>query len=115
MITYKWLVEKMVTTGTNNAVTHVYWRCHGTNGQLDASCAGIRELILGDIFVPYGQLTEAQVLDWCFAPETITWTDVNDVEQSITKLLKNEAEAQIAGQIERQLNQKSVEPTLPWI
>ena len=115
MITYKWLVEKMVTTGTNNAVTHVYWRCHGSNGQLDASCAGIRELILGDAFVPYDQLTEQQVLDWCFAPETHTWIDRNNVEQSITKLLKEEGETQVANQIARQFAQKTAEPALPWL
>jgi hypothetical protein len=114
MITYKWLVEKMVTTGDVNVVTHVYWRCHGTNGQLDATCSGIRELILGDTFVPYDQLTEQQVLDWCFEPEVITWTDLNGAEQSITKLVKDEAEAQVAGQIARQLAQKSAEPALPW-
>lgn len=114
MITYKWLVEKMVTTGANNAVTHVYWRCHGSNGQLDASCAGIRELILGNTFVPYDQLTEQQVLDWCFAPETIIWTNLQNEEQSIIKHLKDEGETQIAGQIERQLAKKQSEPALPW-
>lgn len=114
MTTYKWLVEKVVTTGDTNVVTQVYWRCTANSNKLSASCAGIRELVLGDTFVPYDQLTEQQVLDWCFAPQVITWTDFEGNAQSTTKLLKDEAEAQVASQIARQLAKKQSEPALPW-
>ena len=113
MISYKWTIEK-VTVTTDNAVTHVYWRCDASQDDLKASCAGVRTLVRSDTFIPYEQLTEQQVLDWCFAPEVITWTDENNVEQSITKHLKAEGEAQVTGQIERQLAQRAAEPALPW-
>ena len=106
---FKWSVEK-VTVTTNNIVTHVHWRVEGTQDDMVASYAGIKELVLGDTFVPYQQLTEQQMLDWCFEPETIVLE-----EQTITKLLKNDGEAQVASQIARQLAQKQSEPTLPWI
>ena len=114
MITYKWLVEKVVTTGDTNVVTQVYWRCIANKNELSASCSGIRSLVLGDTFIPYDQLTEQQVLDWCFVPEVIIWTDIHNVEQSITRHLKDESEAQVTEQIERQLAQKASEPALPW-
>ena len=94
MITYKWSIEKVVVT-TNDAVTHVYWRCDGTDDVNNAACAGIQELVLGDSFVPYAQLTEAQVLGWC-------------------STIKDDAEAQVAGQIANQIAKKQAEPALPW-
>jgi hypothetical protein len=113
MISYKWTIEK-VTVTTDNAVTHVYWRCDASQDDLKASCAGVRTLVRSDTFIPYEQLTEQQVLDWCFAPEVTTWKDVDGNEQSSTRLIKDEGEAQVAGQIARQLAQKTAEPALPW-
>jgi hypothetical protein len=115
MITFKWLVEKVVTTGDTNIVTNVYWRCDAKKDELTASCSGIRSLVLGDTFIPYGLLTEQQVLDWCFAPEVITLTNVDNTTTTITKHLKDESEAQVTEQIERQLAKKASEPALPWV
>ena len=114
MISYKWTIEK-VTVTTDNAVTHVYWRCDATQDDLTASCAGVRTLVRSDTFIPYEQLTEQQVLDWCFAPQTITSTDVDGNVRSVIRLTKDEGEAQVAGQIARQLAQKESEPALPWV
>ena len=114
MISYKWTIEK-VTVTTDNAVTHVYWRCDASQDDLKASCAGVRKLVRSDTFIPYEQLTEQQVLDWCFAPEVTTWKDVGGNEQSSTRLIKDEGEAQVAGQIAHQLAQKAAEPALPWV
>jgi hypothetical protein len=116
-ITYKWMVESLKVKDTTNVVTQVFWRCDAEDdaNKLSAACSGIRELILGDTFVPYDQLTETQVLDWCFAPETIQIQDRNgNVVQTIVKLLKEDAEAQVTGQIARQLAQNASEPALPW-
>ena len=106
---FKWSVEK-VTVTSNNIVTHVHWRVEGTQDDMVAAYAGIKKLILKDTFIPYQQLTEQQMLDWCFEPEIIVLE-----EQSTTKHLKAEGEAQVAGQIARQLAQKESEPALPWI
>jgi hypothetical protein len=111
---FKWSVEK-VTVTTNNIVTHVHWRVEGTQDDMVASYAGIKELILGDTSIPYAQLTETQMLEWCFKPEVSTWTDIDNVEQTSIRLLKDEGEAQVSGQIARQLVKKAAEPALPWI
>ena len=115
MITYKWSIEKVIVT-TNDAVTHVHWRCHGTDQINGAACSGVKELILGDSFIPYLDLTEQQVLDWCYAPETIEIKDVEgNLVETIIKHLKDDAEGQVAGQIANQILKKQAEPALPWV
>ena len=94
---YQWLIEK-VTVTEGNIVTHVHWRCNGIDGANIVYFAGVQELVLGDTFVPYDQLTEQQVLDWCFAFENF----------------KTSVETQIAQQIANQIAQKAAEPALPW-
>jgi hypothetical protein len=110
---YKWKINS-VQVAEGNLIVKVDLLVTGTDGKNSASAAYTRTLTRGDSFVPYEELTEQQVLDWCFAPEVITWTDKDNVEQSITKHLKDEGEAQVTGQIERQLAQKAAEPALPW-
>jgi hypothetical protein len=118
-ITFKWSVSKIKVTQQNdkaNVVTNVEWLVQGTDdvNNLAAFASGVKSLTLGDSFTPYAQLTEQQVLDWCFAPEVITWKGVDNTEQSTTRLIKEEGEAQVTGQIARQLAQKESEPALPW-
>jgi len=113
MISYIWTINKL-QVAENNLVIKVDLTVTGIDGDSSASAAYTRTLTRGENFVPYEQLTEQQVLDWCFTPEVITWKDYNDVEQSITKHLKDEGETQVTGQIKRQLAQKSSEPALPW-
>jgi hypothetical protein len=107
-MTIKWTIEKVKVTGDQNLVTHVYWRCE--DGQ--AACAGVRELVLGDTFTAYDQLTEQQVLGWVFAPKVIELKDANgDVVETVTHNIKAEAEAEVAAL----LAQQNVAPALPWI
>ena len=111
---YKWTVNN-VQVAEDNLIVKVDLTVTGTDGNNFASAAYSRNLTRGDNFIPYEQLTEQQVLNWCFAPETITWIDQNDIEQSVTKHLKDEGEAQVADQIARRLAQKAAEPALPWL
>ena len=119
-ISFKWSVSKLRVIPQqgekSNVVSVVEWFVQGTDdvNLITASASGIRSFVLGDTFTPFDQLTEQQVLDWCFEPEKITWIDRDEVEQSIIKHLKNEGETQVTGQIKRQLAQKQFEPTLPW-
>lgn len=108
---FKWSIEKMVVAGDANLVTQVYWYCNAVDNELTASTAGIRNLVASDFFIPYNQLTEQQVLDWCFSAEVI---DLDD-ETSTTKLLKNDVEAQIFERISQQRAQVAAEPALPWV
>jgi len=94
---YQWLIEK-VTVTTGNIVTHVHWRCNGIDSENIVSFAGVCELVIKDTPIPYDQLTEQQVLDWCFAFENF----------------KTDVETQIAEQIASQIAQKANEPALPW-
>jgi hypothetical protein len=118
-ITIKWSVTKLRVVQQNdkpNAVTTVEWMALATAdvSNLVASAAGIRQLKISDSFVPYEQLTEQQVLDWCFEPEVIDVKELDDTVTTITKNLKDEVEAQLTAQIARQLAQKQIEPALPW-
>ena len=111
---YKWAIDK-VQVASNNLVVKIDLTVTGIDGDASASAAYSRSLVRGDSFVPYEQLTEQQMLDWCFEPEVTTWTDIDGNEQSSTRFIKNEGEAQVAGQIARQLAQKEYEPALPWV
>jgi len=112
----KWAIEKVKVTGDTNIVTQVYWRCEATQEQTSASCSGVRELVLGDTFTAYDQLTEQQVLDWCFAPETIELKDASDnVVETVIKDTKAIAEAEVTDLINQILSKKASEPALPWM
>ena len=111
---YKWTVNR-VQVAEDNLVVKVDLTVIGNDGENSASAAYSCYPVRGERFTPYEQLTEQQVLDWCFEPETIVWKDYDGVEHSTIKYLKNEGEAQVAGQIERKLAQKASEPALPWV
>ena len=111
---YKWTINK-VQVAEDNIVIRVDMTVMAIDGDNTASAAYFRNLVRGNKPVPYSQLTEQQVLDWCFAPEVTTWIDMNKKAQSSTRLIKDEGETQVAGQIARQLAQKAAEPALPWV
>lgn len=111
---YKWSVNK-VTVAEDNLIVKVNLTVTANDGDNTAYAAYTRDLVRGDLFTPYDQLTEDQVLAWCFEPVVTTWTDRDDVEQSTTSLVKDDGEAQVAGQIASQLAQKASAPALPWL
>lgn len=111
---YKWVVNK-VQVAEDNLIVKAELTVTGSDGDKKASANYYRTFKRGDSFVPYEFLTEHQVLSWCFAPEVITWTNTNGVEQTIIKHLKDDGEARVAGQIESQLAQEKIEPALPWV
>ena len=111
---FKWSIDK-IEIAEDNLVVKIDLTVTGTDGDNSASAAYSRALVRGDTFTEFAQLTEQQVLDWCFAPEVTTWLDRENVEQSSTRLIKDEGEAQVTGQIERRLAQAAAEPKLPWV
>ena len=123
MISYKWAIDKVQVlpehdNGSTNVVTHVYWSCVATDeaSGISAANAADRKLTLGDSFIPFDQLTEQQVLDWCFETQIVEIKDLNgDVAETYTVQLKPEVETQLAGQIEYKISQKAIEPDLPWV
>ena len=83
-----------------NVVVIAHWQCTGVDGEYSAQVYGTASFTLeqGSSFTPYNQLTQNQVLDWCW---------VNGVDKDAT-------EANVAAQIEAQTNPPIVTPPLPW-
>jgi hypothetical protein len=111
---FKWSINK-VTVAEDSLVVKVDLTVTATDGDNTASAAYTRTLARGDSFIPYDQLTEDQVLAWCFEPEVTPTIDLVGNVGSSTRFIKDDGEIQVAGQIARQLAQVAAEPALPWV
>ena len=104
MPTLSWLIERLLTKPVEGSLTDVVitadWRCNGSQESFSGTCYGSCSFAppTGS-FTPYDQLTEAQVLDWCFA---------NGVDKSAIK-------ANVTAQIVNQINPPVVSLPLPWV
>jgi hypothetical protein len=113
MTTLSWIIERLLVKPTEGTLTDVVitadWRCNGIETIGDdvksrdctGTCYGSTSFAApsGSGFTPYEDLTEQQVLDWCFA---------NGVDQSAI-------EANVSLQIENQINPPIIAPPLPWL
>jgi hypothetical protein len=103
-MTILWLIERLLVKPTEGSLTDVVitadWRCNGTDETYSGTCYGSCSFAppTGS-FTPYDQLTEQQVLDWCYA---------NGVD-------KTAIEANVTLQIENQINPPVVTLPLPWV
>jgi hypothetical protein len=103
MNTITWIIESMDCKPQEGDLTDVvitaHWRCNGTDGTFNATVYGTCGFNQpeGD-FTPYADLTQDQVLGWCWA---------NGVDKDAT-------EANIDQQIANQVNPPIVTPPLPW-
>ena len=103
MITLSWIIERLLVKPTEGDKTNVVitadWRCNGTNGTHSGTCYGsVSFAPPSGSFTPYKDLTQQQVLDWCFA---------NGVN-------KTAVEANVNKQINDQINPPVIAPPLPW-
>jgi hypothetical protein len=104
MITILWIIERLLVKPTEGTLTDVVitadWRCNGSQDQYSGTCYGSTSFAPpSGSFTPYEDLTEQQVLDWCFA---------NGVD-------KTSIEANVTLQIENQINPPVIAPPLPWV
>jgi hypothetical protein len=104
MITLSWIIERLLVRKVEGTLTDVVitadWRCNGIQDQYSGTCYGSCSFAPpSGSFTPYDQLTEAQVLNWCFA---------NGVD-------KTAIEANVTAQIENQINPPVIAPPLPWL
>ena len=103
MITLSWIIERLLVKPTEGSLTDVVitadWRCNGTQDQYSGTCYGSCSFQppTGE-FTPYEDLTEQQVLNWCYE---------NGVDQAAI-------EANVSLQIENQINPPVVTLPLPW-
>jgi hypothetical protein len=75
------------------------WRCNGTDGTYSGTCYGSSSFAPPtENFTPYDQLTQDQVLGWCYS---------NGVDQTAI-------EANVTQQINDQINPPVITPPLPW-
>ena len=98
MISYNWKItqcEHFVATGF---ITVAHWRATAVDGDYSASVYSTCGWSEGVVQIPYADVTEQEVLDWC-------WT--SGVDKAAT-------EANLASQIALQKNPVQ-ENGLPWI
>jgi hypothetical protein len=101
-MTTQWTITAMdcSTTETNpDTVITAHWTCSGTDGTYSASIYSTCSFSPPEgTFTPYAQLTQEQVLGWC-------WADGVD---------KTATEAAVNQQIQNLINPPVVTPPLPW-
>ena len=103
MTTITWIIEAMDCKPQEGDLTDVvitaHWRCNGTDGTYSGTVYGTCSFgqPKGD-FTPYADLTQEQVLGWCWA---------NGVD-------KFETEVNVVNQIDNQVNPPIITPPLPW-
>ena len=104
MTTLSWLIERLLvkpTEGSNiDVVITADWRCNGTDETYSGTCYGSCSFAPpSGSFTPYPDLTQDQVLQWCYE---------NGVD-------KTAIEANVTAQIENQINPPVVTLPLPWV
>ena len=103
-MTILWIIERLLVKpieGSNpDVVITADWRCNGTQDQYNGTCYGSCSFQppTGE-FTPYPDLTQEQVLNWCYE---------NGVD-------KTAIEANVSLQIENQINPPVVTLPLPWV
>ena len=103
-MTILWLIERLLCKpleGSNpDVVITADWRCNGTDETYSGTCYGSCSFQPpSGSFTPYEDLTQEQVLDWCYA---------NGVDQAAI-------EANVTQQINDQINPPVVALPLPWV
>ena len=103
-ISINWIIERLLVKPTEGTLTDVVitadWRCNGSQDSYSGTCYGSCSFAPPtEGFTPYDQLTQEQVLDWCYA---------NGVD-------KNAIEANVTQQINDQINPPVVVLPLPWV
>ena len=104
MTTLSWIIERLLVKPTEGSLTDVVitadWRCNGSQDNYSGTCYGSTSFAPPtENFTPYDQLTQDQVLGWCYS---------NGVDQAAI-------EANVSAQIENQINPPVIAPPLPWL
>jgi hypothetical protein len=103
-MTILWIIERLLVKPTEGSLADVVitadWRCNGTQDNYSGTCYGSCSFQppTGE-FTPYEDLTQEQVLNWCYE---------NGVD-------KTAIEANVTQQIENQIDPPVVTLPLPWV
>jgi hypothetical protein len=103
-ISINWIIKQLLVKKTEGSLSDVVvtanWSCRASDGTFSAVLTGCTEFAPpSGSFTPYPDLSEEQVLGWCFA---------NGVD-------KTAIEANVTAQIENQINPPVVSLPLPWV
>ena len=103
-MTILWLIERLLVKPTEGSLTDVVitadWRCNGTDETYSGTCYGSCSFAPpSGSFTPYEDLTQDQVLQWCYE---------NGVD-------KTAIEANVTAQINDQINPPVVCLPNPWV
>ena len=103
-ISIVWIIERLLVKPTEGTYSDVVitadWRCNGSQDQYSGTCYGSCSFAApSGSFTPYPDLTQEQVLGWCYA---------NGVD-------KTAIEANVTQQINNQINPPVIAPPLPWV
>jgi hypothetical protein len=103
-ISIVWIIERLLVRKVEGTYSDVVitadWRCNGSQDNYSGTCYGSASFAPPtENFTPYDQLTQDQVLGWCFA------SGVNQTS----------IEANVTAQIENQINPPVIAPPLPWV
>lgn len=101
--TITWIIEQLDVKPTEGEYSDVvivaHWRCNGVDGDYSGTVYGTCGFTQpGNPFTPYDQLTQEQVLNWCWE---------SGVDKAAT-------EANVESQIQNQINPPVISPALPW-
>ena len=104
MPTISWIIERLLVKRTEGSYTDVVitadWRCNGSQDSYSGTCYGSCSFAPPtENFTPYPDLTEQQLLNWCWE---------NGVD-------KTAIEANVTAQINNQINPPVVVLPLPWV
>lgn len=92
-----WTITQTDFETANGFITTAHWTCSGVDGEFSASVYSTCSWADGTPTIPYNQVTEAEVLAWCWA---------SGVDKDAT-------EAAVTAQIEAQKNPVT-SSGLPW-
>jgi hypothetical protein len=103
-ISINWIIKQLLVKKTEGSLSNVVilanWSCRASDGTYSAVLTGCTDFAPpSENFTPYEDLTQEQVLNWCFA----SGVDKTAIEANVT--------AQIADQI----NPPVIAPPLPWV
>ena len=62
-----WTISTLNRETSNNFVTTAHWQCSATDGEYSASTYSTCSWADGTPLIPYNELTQETVLDWCWA------------------------------------------------
>ena len=103
-ISIVWIIERLLVKPTEgdkiDVVITADWRCNGSQDQYNGTCYGSASFAPPtENFTPYPDLTQDQVLGWCY-------------ENGVNKTA---IEANVSAQIADQINPPVIAPPLPWL